>query len=103
MRDPNPLSGVPDNNRYAEGHNTVRGEAGRYQFKPVTLEEEAYNRGWLPGARPTGPDPIDLMTIGMRGEPGWDDNPQAGLDGHYHHTDPHEGPLRPMVGEGGDD
>ena len=100
MRDPNPLHDVPDNDRYGPAVDTEHTEAGYYMFKPVTLEEEAWNGGWLPGARPTGPDPIDLFTVGMRGEPGWDDNPQANPDGHYHHSAPH---LGSEGGAGGDD
>ncbi len=87
MRNPNPQ---PDSDkleafRYHNVNAALEPEsdlAGRdvplspYNSRPVTLEEEAYNGGWLPGARPTGPDPIDLFTIGMRGEPGWDDDPQ---------------------------
>lgn len=95
MRDPNPVSGVPDNTR---GYNhasqdrygplTGKGPAGQYEFKPVTLEEEARAGGWLPGARPTGPDPIDLFTLGMRGEPGYDDDPSPARDGRgYSHPD----------------
>ncbi len=74
-----------------------------YNYHPVTLEEEAGNGGWLPGARPTstppvlqGDDPrlnqskqpIDLLTIGMRGEPGWDDDPQYLEDGSGQVTHP---------------
>ena len=38
----------------------------------------------------------------MRGEPGWDDNPQAGPDGHYHHSPPHEGPGNVTADDGSD-
>lgn len=84
MRSPEPLEGVPDSDRYRHtdsdaryGAVTGKGDAGTYNYRPATLEEEAYNGGWLPGARPTGgPPPNDLFTVGMRGEPGWDDDPQ---------------------------
>jgi hypothetical protein len=87
MRSPDPLEGVPDNgrydtsqDRYGPSRDAARGDAGSYNHRGVTLEEEAYNEGWLPNARPTSaPDapPLQgLFTIGMRGEPGWDDDPQ---------------------------
>jgi hypothetical protein len=72
-----------------------------YNHVAVTIEEEAYNGGWLPNARPTTCDPFvhgttpglersmdprDLVTTSMRGEPGWDDDPQySPEDGRYHH------------------
>ena len=102
MRDPNPqpegtdLEGFRyhgtdgESERYREymGH---MAPVAPYNYRPVTLEEEAYNGGWLPGARPTttqptlqgndprltrNMEPNDLITTGMRGEPGWDDDPQ---------------------------
>jgi hypothetical protein len=84
MRSPDPIDGVPTGTRYPSGLEEGRyrelrgkGDAGTYNYRPSTLEEEAYFGGWLPGARPTGDGPLnDLMTIGMRGEPGWDDDPQ---------------------------
>jgi hypothetical protein len=79
---------VPDNNRYTVGHNLVRGDAGTYNHLAATLEDEANADGWLPGARPTGPPPRNLFTIGMRGEPGYDDDPEPGTDGQYHHSAP---------------
>lgn len=93
-RSADPLSGVPDNGRYGGGHGEgispryqvpvgdQRGPAGSYEWKPVTLEEEADARGWIPGAMPTGPyAPMGLYTLGMRGEPGYDDDPSAKPNG----------------------
>lgn len=90
MRDPNPVSGVPDSDRYrGDGHRKTpdryapqrgRDGAGTYEFHATTLEEEAKFRGWIPAARPSGDAPLQgLYTIGMRGEPGYDDdnNPNA--------------------------
>lgn len=74
MRNPEPLEGVPAVDRDTD--DIGRGPAGHYNSRPVTLEEEAFFGGWLPGARPTGPKPNDLYTTSMRGEPGWDDDPQ---------------------------
>jgi hypothetical protein len=96
VRDADPVSNVPMNerydgsaqDRYADEVDYHKGPAGTYNYRAVTIEEEAINRGWLPGARPTGPDPIDLMTIGMRGEPSFDDDPVAGNDGLLHHETP---------------
>ena len=86
MRDPDPqpdsdqfenfrYHDVDDGDRY---HDMVGRDVpcAPYNFRAVTLEEEANNGGWLPGARPTGPKPNDLFTTSMRGEPGWDDDPQ---------------------------
>lgn len=64
-----------------------------YQYQGVTLEEEARNGGWLPNARPTGPDPIDLFTVGMRGEPGFDDDPTFNGDGRVSHGSPSDGDI----------
>jgi hypothetical protein len=92
MRDPYPVQGVPmderyddaSQDRYADAVDFHKGGSGTYNYRPVTLEEEAWNGGWLPGARPTGgPGLQDLFTTGMRGEPGWDDDPQ------FNNGDPH--------------
>lgn len=99
MRAPDPVSGVPEHTRYRNldgryGPSTGKGDAGSYESKPTTLEEEARGRGWLPGARPTGPDPIDLYTVGMRGEPGYDDDPSPSPDGvGYTHLAPRDGDI----------
>lgn len=67
------------NGRYDIDPGSRRGEATAYRSLPFTLEEETYAGGWLPGATPTcGPDapPLQrLMTVGMRGEPAYDDDP----------------------------
>lgn len=76
MRSPEPVEGVPDAGRYSETNILAKGDSGTYNYRPITLEEEVYNGGWFPGARPTGPKPNDLFTLGMRGEPGWNDDPQ---------------------------
>lgn len=80
-----PLRDLPDNRRYDEQRDTSRGDCGHYAFQGVTLEEEAENGGWLPNAAPTGPRPIDLFTIGMRGEPSYDDDPEFNNDGQIEH------------------
>ena len=69
-----PVSGVPDVGRY--DHNPGRGDAGHYRTLPTTLEEEANAGGWLANSTPTGDGELRrLMTIGMRGEPDFDDDP----------------------------
>lgn len=96
-RPADPVDGVPESHRWTTSQNRYedlpiehRGPAGTYRYKPVTLEEEAAAGGWLPGARPTGPEPIRLYTTSMRGEPGWDDDPSPAPDGvGYAHTPPH--------------
>lgn len=74
-----PLDGVPPVGRYDEGNLQARGGGGQYRSLPFTLEDEANAGGWLPGATPTcGPSapPLQrLYTLGMRGEPGYDDDP----------------------------
>jgi hypothetical protein len=102
MRNPDPLSGVPANerfdgasqDRYGDEVDYHKGPAGTFNFMGTTLEEEARNRGWTFGNRPTGPPPRDLMTIGMRGEPGYDDDPVYGPNGEY----THEGGEKPLTG-----
>jgi hypothetical protein len=101
MRDPNPVSGNFDSQRYSgqetDGTDSRKQDVppGHYNYRGTTLEEEAFNGGWRPGDRPTttapfviGDDPRltrdaepgDLFTVGMRGEPGWDDDPQFNND-----------------------
>lgn len=85
MRPQDPVHGVPDSDRYrgngagstADRYAPIRGrgDAGVYISLACTLEEEADRGGWLPNATPTGPKPRRLFTIGMRGEPGFDDDP----------------------------
>lgn len=77
-----PVAGVPDDARFPEGYGRDadfrgRGPAGTYRTLPATLEEEAAAGGWLPNATPTGsPESLNrLFTIGMRGEPSFDDDP----------------------------
>jgi hypothetical protein len=78
-------------------YDTFRGrmvDTAPYNYRCVTLEQEIMCGGWLPNNTPTtprGPDPIDLYTLGGRGEPGFDDDPVVGADGHYHHAPPHDG------------
>jgi hypothetical protein len=94
--DPQPEGDQYEGFRYAGAHDNRYDEfLGRdvpvapYDYRGSTLEEEAYNGGWLQNARPTGPAPEDLMTIGMRGEPDWDDDPQPAPDGcGFVHPDP---------------
>lgn len=119
-----PLSGVPDSNRYATSQNRYadepifhRGPAGTYLHLGVTLEEEAKFDGWLPNERPTmAPDGYGgntasyaerrtdsnglnrLYTTGLRGEPGWDDDPSVDPDGRYDH-----GSLHANAERAGDD
>lgn len=94
MRDPN---AQPDADklvgfRYASPE--AHGESPRYadmigrdapvvdtDFRAGTLEEEAYNGGWLRKDRPTGPKPINLLTSSMRGEPGMDNDDLQKSDG----------------------
>lgn len=103
-RDATPLDGDPPKNRYdgidsqsryEDGFDYHRSDCVHYQFKGATLEEEARFGGWLPNDRPTGPDPIDLFTIGMRGEPGYDDDPVPATDGVGYE---HEGGQKPLTG-----
>lgn len=77
-----PVEGVPDDARFPEGYGRYaefrgRGPAGSYRTLPATLEEEARAGGWLPNATPTGSEGSlnRLYTIGMRGEPDFDDDP----------------------------
>jgi len=94
-RDPNPLSGVPYNERYdgaeqGRYHDEVdfhRGDGGTFNHVAVTLEDEVKMGGWLPNNRPTGPEPRDLWTTGMRGEPQMDDDPAMTPDGQVSHSD----------------
>lgn len=78
MRNPEPVEGDTSNHRYDDDadERQIKDAPISYNYRPVTLEEEAYFGGWQPKDRPTGPPPNDLYTIGMRGEPGWDDDPQ---------------------------
>ena len=94
MREKQPVSGDVSNHRYDDDkdeHQIVHGECATYNYRGSTLEEEAYHGGWRPGDIPTttqpyvqGDDPRltrnmevnHLYTVGMRGEPGWDDDPQ---------------------------
>lgn len=112
MRDPNPVSNVPDADRYRGngaastpdryGELRGRGPAGTFNHVGVTLEEEAEFGGWLPNDRPTTTPPFmqgndarltqsmaprDLFTVGMRGESGYDDDPQFQPDGQVTHND----------------
>ena len=70
MRAADPVSGVPEVGRYSETNITERGDAGLFLSRAITLEEEAYLKGWTPGMYPTGPEgkPIGAVTAGMRGE-----------------------------------
>lgn len=91
MRAKDPVSGVPNRGRYhsAIGINNRyvdlvgKGDAGSMETKPVTLEDEALANGWTPNNRPTGNDEslIGLYTLGLRGEPGIDDDPTPAPDG----------------------
>lgn len=110
-----PVRDIPPSPRYGHGHGEgispryavpvgdSRGPAGSYRHLPATLEEEANAGGWLPGATPTGPmDSLDrLYTIGMRGEPGYDDDPVpadpgSAMPGRYANT-----PSKLDVADGG--
>lgn len=97
MRNADPVSGVPDSDRYRGngapdniadpdryGPLRGRGPAGQYEHRATTLEEEAKLGGWIPAAHPTtaGPEPIRLFTIGMRGEPGFDDDNDPAYPGY---------------------
>ena len=90
MRSPDPVVGVPNHNRGYDNasqdryHTLIgKGDAGCYVTLPCTLEEEARNGGWLPGAHPTGPPPRQLFTLGMRGEPDFDDDPSPTTTNSY--------------------
>ena len=87
-----PTKGVDtDNLRYRNMENghigplIGRDGAGTFDSLPTTLEEEASNGGWTNSNRPTGPAPRRLYTLGMRGEPGYDDDPVP--DGRGGYTD----------------
>jgi hypothetical protein len=58
----------------------VTDEGGAMNFAPMVLEEEAMAAGWSRVASPTGGKnkPRDTYTVGMRGEPGWDDDVRLG-------------------------
>lgn len=85
-----PVNGVPDVGRYERGMDGRygelhgRGDAGTFRTLPATLEEEAQAGGWLPNSTPTGEGNLKrLMTIGMRGEPDFDDDPVPSPRGGY--------------------
>lgn len=75
-----------DVERYAM-RSTVDGRAqssgGVYISLPTTLEDEVNNGGWLHSSVPTGPKPRQLFTLGMRGEPGYDDDPTPDTTNSY--------------------
>lgn len=88
MRAADPVSGMPEPNRYRGTGGRYddligKGPAGHYESKPTTIEEEVNAGGWTPGAKPTGDDSTlnRLYTTGMRGEPGYDDDPSPAADG----------------------
>ena len=81
-----PLRNLPDNDRYSETRDLSKGDCGHYCYQAVTLEDEAEAGGWLPNNTPTGPNPIDLYTVGMRGEPGYDDDPKFDSQGQISHN-----------------
>jgi hypothetical protein len=99
MRPASPVAGVPTDpevlRHYAEHHpadamryaghsaDDVRGDSGVYVTLPTTLEEEALNGGWLASSMPTGPPPRQLFTLGMRGEPDFDDDPSPTTGNSY--------------------
>jgi hypothetical protein len=79
------MIGCRYNNVHQDRYDTYAGREGvpnaPFEYRAATLENEADNGGWLPNNRPTGPAPMDLLTIGMRGEPGYDDDADWAPDG----------------------
>jgi hypothetical protein len=82
-----------------------RGEYQTANFTFMTLEEEADAKGWTRQNMPVGPggDPAPAPTLGMRGEPDYDNDPTygSGPDGAPDYPDAGTGPQKPPTYGGG--